>query len=84
MAEYEDRRVTCLNCGETVAVADTAQTLRFRYLCGDCTAGGYRLGAFTDAPLPPRRWYVHVITAGRIVKGKGAKVDSPSSLWGPA
>ena len=84
MASYWERSVTCANCAETVRVEDTAQMLRFRYLCGDCTASGYKLGAFTDAPFPPRRWYVHVMRAGMIVEGKGAKVNSPSSLWGPA
>ena len=84
MANYLERSVTCMNCAETVRVEDTAQTLRFRYLCGDCTAGGYRLGAFADSPLTPRRWYIHVMVAGRIVEGKGAKVNSPSRLWGPA
>ena len=84
MTEYEERSVTCLNCGEGLKAGDAAQVLRFRYLCGDCTASGYKLGAFTDAPTTPRRWYIHVMRAGRIVEGKGAVVNSPSGLWGPA
>ena len=67
MVEYEDRQVICLNCGEGLRVTDAGHMLRFRYLCGDCTTGGYRLELFTDSPLPPRRWYVHVTLAGWIV-----------------
>ena len=84
MANYLERSVTCMNCAETVRVEDTAQMLRFRYLCGDCTAGGYKLGAFTDAPLPPRRWYIMVTAAGWIVDGKADDSPGLPGLWGPA
>ena len=84
MAEYKDRLVTCLQCGESLQVADAGQMLRFRYLCGDCMADGYKLGAFTDGPPPPRRWYVFVMRAGRIVERKGAESQHLPPLWGPA
>ena len=84
MVNYLERSVTCMNCAEALRAADAGQMLRFRYLCEDCVAKGYKLGAFSDSPQAPRQWYIHVMAAGRIVEGKGAKVNSPSRLWGPA
>ena len=63
-----ERAVTCYDCELRILVSEAGQTLRFRWLCQNCTALGYRLELFTDGIVTPRKWYVHVTYAGRIVK----------------